>query len=217
MVRNVLLVIAAGLLIGLLWAESTGGYARILMFKTPLSILFVVAALIQVRVFPPYFRLILAGLILGLIGDVCLALPGQAAFKAGLVVFLMGHILYVLAFAKLTRAKDWLNPMNLLIVAVSAAAFLWFQPHLGKMLVPVSAYIVVISVMVAGAWAAFRNPEVRRTGAWLILIGAVLFYVSDLFVARHQFVTHEFLNRLINLPLYYCGQFLLAFSIGKVK
>jgi uncharacterized membrane protein YhhN len=217
MVRNILLVIAAGLLIGLLWAESAGSYGRILMFKTPLSIIFVVTALIQVRVFPPYFRLILVGLILGLVGDVCLALPGQVAFQAGLVAFLLGHIMYVLAFTRLTRIADWINPIILVTVIAGATVLWWLFPHLGKMLVPVVTYIVVISVMVVGAWAAFRNPDVKRTGAWLILIGAVLFYVSDLFVARDRFVNPEFLNRLIGLPLYYGAQFLLALSVGKVK
>jgi hypothetical protein len=35
-------------------------------------------------------------------------------------------------------------------------------------------------------------------------------------VARNKFIRNEFLNRLVGLPLYYLGQFLLAFSIGQV-
>jgi len=94
---------------------------------------------------------------------------------------------------------------------------LWLLPHLGKMLVPVTFYILVISVMVAGAWAAFRNSSVRRLGAWFILVGAVFFYVSDIFVAHQRFVMEQFYNRLFGLPLYYTAQFLLAFSVGLVK
>ena len=71
--------------------------------------------------------------------------------------------------------------------------------------------------MVAGAWAAFRNPVVPRLGAWFILIGAVFFYVSDIFVAHQRFVMAHFYNRLFGLPLYYMAQFLLAFSVGLVK
>ena len=40
--------------------------------------------------------------------------------------------------------------------------------------------------------------------------GAVLFYVSDLFVARERFVTPGFVNKALGLPLYYGGQLLLA-------
>ncbi|MCP4366702.1 MAG: lysoplasmalogenase [Deltaproteobacteria bacterium] len=217
MLRNILLLVAASLLVGLVWAEGTGNNWLALGFKTPLSILFVITALLQPKVFPKYFKFVLIGLILGLVGDVCLALPGLTAFRVGLVAFLAGHILYIIAFAILTRRMDWVNPVNILILAISGGIYLWLLPHLGEMLVPVTFYIVVISVMVAGAWAAFRNSQVRRLGAWFILAGAVLFYISDIFVAHQRFVTEQFYNRLIGLPLYYTAQFLLAFSVGLVK
>lgn len=217
MLKYILVFIAAGLLTGLVWAESTGNNWFALGFKTPLSILFVITALLQPKILPKYFKFVLIGLILGLVGDVCLALPGLTAFRVGLVAFLAGHILYILAFAILTRRVYWINPVNILIIAISGCVYLWFLPHLGKMLVPVTFYIVVISVMVATAWAVFRNSRVRRTGAWFILVGAVLFYVSDIFVAHQRFVMEQFYNRLIGLPLYYTAQFLLAFSVGLVK
>jgi hypothetical protein len=47
--------------------------------------------------------------------------------------------------------------------------------------------------------------------------GALGFYVSDIFVARQRFLKTDFVNRLIGLPLYYGGQFLLAFSTGWLK
>lgn len=164
-----------------------------------------------------YYRFVLIGLVLGLVGDVCLALPGDTAFRSGLAAFLAGHILYVLAFAKLTRRTDWLHSANFLILAVSGYVFWWLLPHLGAMLIPVILYIAVISVMVSGAWAAFRNPHTSRAGAWFILCGALLFYGSDIFVARDRFIADEFINRLVGLPLYYGGQFLLAFSVGLVR
>jgi len=217
MLRYLLLVAAAGLLLGLLWAEGAGTNWLSLGFKTPLSILFVATVLLQPRNMPKYFKLVLTALILGLVGDVCLGLPGLTAFRVGLAAFLAGHILYILAFAILTRRADWINPVNILIIVISGFVYWWLLPNLGKMLVPVTFYIVVISVMVAAAWAAFRNPGVRRTGAWFILIGAVLFYASDIFVANQRFVTEQYYNRLIGLPLYYTAQFLLAFSVGLVR
>ena len=217
MLRYLLLVAAAGLLLGLLWAEGAGTNWLSLGFKTPLSILFVATVLLQPRNMPKYFKLVLTALILGLVGDVCLGLPGLIAFRVGLAAFLAGHILYILAFAILTRRADWINPVNILIIVISGFVYWWLLPNLGKMLVPVTFYIVVISVMVAAAWAAFRNPGVRRTGAWFILIGAVLFYASDIFVANQRFVTEQYYNRLIGLPLYYTAQFLLAFSVGLVR
>ena len=41
-----------------------------------------------------------------------------------------------------------------------------------------------------------------------------MFVVSDLAVARDNFVTPGFTNRLSGLPLYYGGQLLLAWAAG---
>lgn len=98
-----ILVVSAALLSGLLWAEMSGFVWLGLFFKAPLSMLFVLLALIRPRGNPRYFRCILAGLILGLIGDVCLALPWAAAFQIGLIAFLLGHLSYVLAFTVLPQ------------------------------------------------------------------------------------------------------------------
>jgi len=85
------------------------------------------------------------------------------------------------------------------------------------MLIPVSAYIAVITVMLVGAWTVLGDDGVKFSGRLLVFIGAVSFYISDLFVARDRFLKTEFTNRFLGLPLYYFGQFLLAFSVGFVK
>jgi len=81
--RYILIFVAAGLLSGLVWAESTGNNWLSLGFKTPLSILFVITALVQPRVLPKYFKFVLIGLILGLVGDVCL---GDRLLRIPLIV-----------------------------------------------------------------------------------------------------------------------------------
>jgi uncharacterized membrane protein YhhN len=85
------------------------------------------------------------------------------------------------------------------------------------MLIPVLLYIVVITFMAAGAWAVFGKSSFQISGRALILTGSLCFYVSDLFVARHRFIKEEYRNRLFGLPLYYTGQFMLAFSVGLLK
>jgi hypothetical protein len=70
--------------------------------------------------------------------------------------------------------------------------------------------------MASAAWAVFRETALPAPGRSLILLGAISFYVSDVFVARDKFIKNEFLNRLVGLPLYYLGQFLLAFSPGSL-
>jgi hypothetical protein len=71
--------------------------------------------------------------------------------------------------------------------------------------------------MVIGAWTVLGDAKLNYTGRLLVFTGAVCFYLSDLFVARDRFLKSEFANRLIGLPMYYVGQFLLAFSVGFIS
>ena len=191
--------------------ESTTGR---IVTKSLLSLLFVITVFLQPEFSATFSRNLKAGLILCLLGDVFLALPGLKWFRAGLVAFLLGHGFYILAFNGLVPIGTWLSPWNFLVLAVSLGALRWLWPYLGAMKVPVLAYVLVITLMVFGAWAVFERPDLPFPGRGLIFWGAVLFYLSDLLVARNQFIQKAYPNRLIGLPLYYFGQFLLAFSPG---
>ena len=79
---------------------------------------------------------------------------------------------------------------------------------------PVMAYIVVITVMLIAAGGVFGDLQLTSAGRFLVLNGAFSFYISDIFVARQRFVQPSFLNRLIGLPLYYLGQFQIAYTTG---
>jgi uncharacterized membrane protein YhhN len=85
------------------------------------------------------------------------------------------------------------------------------------MTIPVLFYVVAIDVMVVGAASVLAEPTLTFSGRLLVFFGAVLFFLSDTLVARHRFVKHEFLNRAIGLPLYYAGQFMIAFSVGALS
>ena len=132
------------------------------------------------------------------------------------MAFLLGQGFYLISFAALTNRVQWLSLGALLLFMISAIVFLCLRPHLGAMLGPVFIYILVITGMASAAWAVFRETALPAPGRTLILLGAISFYVSDVFVARNQFIKKEFLNRLVGLPLYYFGQFLLAFSSGAL-
>jgi len=211
------LKLGAFLLAGLLLAELKGGARIRLAFKAPLSALFVLTALLQPGAGSGYGLLVILGLLLCLAGDVCLALPGEAAFRLGLASFLGGHLAYVAAFSLVAPPPAWLTWRTLVVAGVSAAVFFRLRPRLGRLKVPVLAYVAAIALMVSAAWGVKAAPTLSPRGPALIFFGAVLFYLSDLFVARDRFVAPGWLNRLLGLPLYYTGQFLLAFSVGLVN
>jgi uncharacterized membrane protein YhhN len=215
---NVLIILLGiVLLVGLLYYEKKNNRKPLFIVKSILSLLFVVTALLQPHPVPAYYHTLFFGLIFCLIGDVCLALPQEKAFKTGLVAFLIGHIFYIFSFLSLTQISHWISPGLFIIFGISAFIFFWLRPHLKSMLIPVLLYIVVITVMVSGAWAVFWKSSFQTSGRALLFVGSLCFYFSDVFVARDKFMKEEYRNRLLGLPLYYAGQFLLAFSVGLLK
>ncbi len=77
------------------------------------------------------------------------------------------------------------------------------------MAAPVRAYVVVISAMVVCA-----AGTVGQAGLPQILVGALMFYISDLAVARDHFLAPSFANKAWGLPLYFGGQLLLASTVA---
>jgi uncharacterized membrane protein YhhN len=204
------------LLVGLLAFENRADRRGLLPFKTALSLLFVLVAVSRPQSQPAYAVPMLAGLTLCLIGDVFLALPGQRVFLLGLISFLCGHMAYLIAFFHLAAFSYWAVLGLWFGSMISAPTYLWLKPYLGTMRPAVLIYIVVITLMLCGAWAMIATDTLSLSGKRLIFLGAILFYVSDVFVARDRFVAKRFLNRLIGLPMYYAGQFFFAFSLGLV-
>ncbi|MGD9332346.1 MAG: lysoplasmalogenase [Desulfobacterales bacterium] len=193
--------------------DSLGGKLAV---KPLLSGLFVLSLLLAADHVGRYAVMVLTGLLLCLVGDICLAFPQSALFRAGLVAFLLGHVAYGAAFALAARPNWGLWIAALAALPVSSFVYHRLQPFLGGMQKPVMAYIVVITLMIIAAGGLFGDLQLSLPGRFLVLNGALSFYLSDIFVARQQFVQPAFQNRLIGLPLYYLGQFQIAFSTGMI-
>jgi uncharacterized membrane protein YhhN len=202
------LVTAAGLAVTLA-GERSGRSALVYVAKPVASLAFVALAWSRYEPPGPYGAWIVVGLLLSLVGDVCLAHP--RGLRAGLGAFLLAHLAYVAAFHSLLPAREWPLAAALPFAAASALAARWLWPHLGAMRAPVAAYVAAITVMAWGAGSVFLAGR----ASWLAAAGAVLFYLSDLAVARQRFVREQFLNRAWGLPAYYLGQTLLALSVAR--
>jgi len=217
MTSTLILLAAFVLLCAVLYFEKTQNRAGLVPFKGCLSLLFILAALLQEDPLSPYGPLLVTGLVFCLGGDVLLALPQKKAFLLGLVSFLVGHVFYVIGFFSVAGLNIWTWASLLVVAAVSGLVYRWLRSHLGKMKGPVIGYIVVITVMVCAAASVLGAPDLKLSGRVMAFGGAVAFYFSDVFVARDRFMKKEFVNRLVGLPMYYAGQFLVAFSLGYLR
>jgi uncharacterized membrane protein YhhN len=155
-----------------------------------------------------YGYLILAGLCFGLMGDVLLMLR-RGRLRQGMAAFAVGHILYLLAFARGARSLSW--PVLAGLLAYGAAVFLFLSPRLGPLRWPVLAYVTIITLMV---WlAASRYLGLRDEKSALALAGGLLFLFSDSVNAVKRFRrTFRLAEVLVLLP-YFTAQLVLALSI----
>ncbi len=191
----------------LLLAEYAESVRGVWIAKPLASLGFLATAWAAGATSTPYGMGVLGALVLSFIGDVLLISP--VAFKAGLFSFLLGHLAFIGAFV--VRGVSLPASFFCLCVIGVLSAFIGKRilSHVQRELFgAVVAYIVVISAMVTLA-----AGTVGHAGRPVILGAALLFYVSDLTVARDKFIAPGFVNRAIGLPLYYIAQLLFALSV----
>lgn len=198
----------------LIRAEFRVEQRQIYFFK-PLSTLLVILVAVLSFSTPDvnvgYTVGILAGLLLSLGGDVALMFPDDKAFMVGLVLFLLGHVAYTITFTLFNGfyTGDLISGLVLLILAI--VIYRYLEPGLGKIKGPVIGYIAIICLMVNRAVSAFFGTAFTPTQAWLMTVGATLFWISDLMLAVNRF-RRPFRAHRLSLAFYYGGQLLIALS-----
>lgn len=131
-----------------------------------------------------YRTLVVVGLLLSLAGDISLMFKGNAWFIGGLSSFLLAHIVFVAAFVHELPTLD--IPLWTAIFAVYGLVFFgWLLPKTGPLLGPVIVYGVVLMGMAVAASARWTALHDERS--LLLLIGALLFVLSDSSLAVRQF------------------------------
>lgn len=203
------IVVCASAVACLLAAERADSRFVRVVSKMSAATAFIAMALASGALESLFGQILLGGLALCWIGDACLLSPGKSiGFLVGIGAFLLAHLAYAIAFYQLGLDPIGLALGGAVVVGLAVVALRWLGPKLpGDFRVPILCYLGVISLMVAvsiGAVAA---------GASLSLaIAAIVFALSDLFVARERFVTTGFVNSAIGLPAYFGSQLLLAHS-----
>lgn len=192
----------------LIVADKRGARSVAAAAKVVASLSFLALALFRDLLANTSGTILFVGLVLSVVGDVALLSKEKRPFLIGLGAFLLAHVAYSVAFV--SRGVDGrMVPYALGVLALFAAFILrWLWPHVKtSMRVPVVAYVLAISCMVALAGALVGAHTAT------LVNGAILFMISDVFVARERFVKPGGINRPIGLPLYYAGQILLILGM----
>lgn len=138
---------------------------------------------------------------------------GSYNFKSSVIAFALAHLAFILSFLFHNIKKSRCLISLVIFSLFDVGIYYWLNPFLNDSdRILVITYMVIITIMVILALGVSSEP-IRI----LVYAGAVLFYISDIFVARWKFVHSSSLNAFFCYPLYYTSCLLFAFSILAYK
>lgn len=167
-----------------------------------------------------YFAFTIAALLLCMVGDILLAVtPGKAGsmwFFAGVATFLLAHLVFCVGFSRLApfTVVDFIFPIAFvgLIYALTGMK----NMQIGTMRPVVCLYSFFVALLASKSITLFLALG-AFPGTWLLMLGAILFCLSDLILLFVYFSTKEMpFLRFANLFVYYAATILLAASIRYI-
>lgn len=145
-------------------------------------------------------------------GDVLLLFQDKDAvfFLAGLASFLLAHIFYIVFFHTVRIAENVKSyPIFLVILVVYYGGLIWWlDPYLGDMKLPVRIYGIVISFMCMLALHMLFIPN--KLAGRCMMLGALLFVISDTVLAINKFYQPFDLSGLVIMLTYGFAQLLIV-------
>jgi len=165
-----------------------------------------------------FHSLIITALVFSWIGDIFLQLAQfqDSFFLVGLGSFLVTQLIYMIAFFN-TPGKNILffkKSYLLLPVVIFGWGILWLlSDGLGDMKLPVTVYTVVILSMLLAA--INREQKVDRQSYLLVLVGAILFVLSDSMIAINMFTQPFELARIAIMGSYITAQYLIVIGCTR--
>jgi uncharacterized membrane protein YhhN len=159
------------------------------------------------------------GILLSVTGDVLLMISLDRLFMAGLVAFLLAHLAYLVGFnVQPSAVSPWsfflalivgLGGMRVIRRLVTSLA----AKGQARMRIPVAVYGTVISLMLLSAMMKLTDLNWNAGAAILVGAGAFFFYLSDVILAWHKFVTPIRNGRIYNIGAYHLGQIMLIAGV----
>lgn len=203
--------------------QGQTAYLFVWIFKPLLMPLLMLWYYLQTKAKHKFDKILLVSLFFSWWGDNFL-MPGifktDINFLLGLASFLVAHILYIYAFTitpgqnqGILRSKPYLA-LLLIPVVVGLLFYLTTQntDAFNEMKIPVIVYATVIMFMVLAAINRYGNVPMESF-KW-VLVGAVLFMISDSLIALSRFSplfeNMQWFPRFGIMSLYAAGQFLIA-------
>jgi uncharacterized membrane protein YhhN len=186
--------------------DELGARKVVLVFKPLATIL-----LLAVVGWPhsSFAGLVVAGILLSLIGDIALTSESDTAFQAGLVAFLIAHVIYIVANLRVAAWPAWIAAVVVVVAIATVVLLRYVRPADKVIRAATIVYGIAISAMVISASATVGGPV-----AWapLAAVGSALFYASDAAVALNRFHRRIPHVAYLAMGLYWVGQLGIALA-----
>lgn len=200
------ILIVSGLVVSEYYNFKIGEY----IFKPVAALSFVFISFKLGALESGYGRLILFSLALCAVGDILLLNRKlKISFFCGMFVFAIAHLLFSLSFIK-SSTFDFASLVTFLplIMILGCINFMYLLPRVPHKFKPfILLYGLAIFMMITSAYTFMYEQK-------LILIAAIFFVLSDIFVAKDRFIKRSTKNALLITPLYFAAQGLFAFSVS---
>jgi uncharacterized membrane protein YhhN len=158
------------------------------------------------------------GILFSLAGDVLLLFIDRM-FIFGLISFLLAHSAYIIGLRAELLAMSFWSLMLVFILGVSALRVTrrivsaLCQKGQTRLVGPVILYSTVITIMLYAAMLTLSDLAWKSAASLLVVVGAFLFYLSDIILAWHRFVAPISNGRLLNIACYHAGQIMLIAGV----
>jgi len=162
-----------------------------------------------------FAKLVIAGILLSLVGDVALLSDSEGAFMVGLVGFLAAHIVYIIANLGVAVWSPLPIVVGVIVLASTMILLRYVRPPATVLRIATIVYGTAISAMVITAWATVGG---QLGWAPFAAGGAVLFYISDSSLALDRFYKKIPHVAYLALGVYWLGQIGIAIAArGPVR
>ncbi len=154
---------------------------------------------------PKAHPLILMALIFSMMGDLFLLFP--SGFLLGLAAFLVAHVFYSFFFLKQLETWSKKHNLTLLALALIMGGFwsMLFPESMQDNWMAVLAYSLVLCSMLFLA----INRKSSLSGYLWVVLGAILFVMSDTLIAIEQTMPDQKVISLLIMILYLSAQYLI--------
>ena len=219
--KTLLIVLCLLLMVIFIVFEKREKFLLAVILKGLASLMFVLLGLWCSKVItdPEFVKMVRIGLILGLIADILLNLrfvikgAGKIIFLVGILVFLTGHIFYIIAL--FPTVNSIVIPLIAGIIVSCITLKLIFDNIEAQKAFKIFGIFYIGTIVVMNCFAISNFLQDPNNLRYLFfMIGAILFFISDVVLILNTFgKTTRFSLRVTNLSLYYLGQMLIALSM----